>query len=206
MWAACVLIRQINEKRIAAVYRGAGPVGSALNAVAGFDAFLLSMATQKGARLVPRRVEEVSRSGAGMLVRTHGNSPEEYDLLAVATGVNTNALRQFPPLEPGYRPPTSVRSMVREYRLGAEAVEEYLGSSFHVFLLDLPGLDFAGIIPKGDYATVCFLGSRYLRRSIYHFLEQSPGPAVYAPGVGAGTIRLPLRAPNADWRCNPTFR
>ena len=30
----------------------------------------------------------------------------------------------------------------------------------HVFLLDIPALTFAAIIPKGDYATLCMLGPR----------------------------------------------
>jgi len=35
----------------------------------------------------------------------------------------------------------------------------------HVFLLDIPRLEFAAIIPKGDYATVCLLGEDIETRS-----------------------------------------
>ncbi len=176
----------IQEKRIASVYRGAGPKGSEQTGTVGFDAFCLSMALQKGARLVSQRVEEVSRADSGLLIRTRGRSPEKYDLLAVATGVNTNALRLFTPLEPGFRPPVTVRSMLREYWLGAEAVEEYLGSSFHVFLLDLPGLDFAGIVPKGDRATVCFLGDDISEEVFAAFLDSPQVRQCMPPGWEPG--------------------
>ena len=176
----------IQEKRIASVYRGAGPAGSAQTSTVGFDAFCLSMALQKGARLVPQRVEEVSHANTGLHIRTRGSSPVIYDLLAVATGVNTNALRLFPPLEAGFRPPVTVRSMVREYRLGAEVVDRYLGSAFHVFLLDLPGLDFAGIVPKGDHATVCFLGDDISEEIFAAFLDSPQVRQCMPPGWEPG--------------------
>jgi flavin-dependent dehydrogenase len=176
----------IQEKRIASVYRGAGPMGSLQTGTVGFDAFCLSMALQKGARLVPQRVEEVSRADTSLLIRTRGRSPVKYDLLAVATGVNTNALRLFSSLEPRFHPPVTVRSMVREYWLGAEVVEEYLGSSFHVFLLDLPGLDFAGIVPKGDHATVCFLGNDISEEVFAAFLDSPQVRQCMPPGWEPG--------------------
>ena len=36
--------------------------------------------------------------------------------------------------------------------------EETFGPSMHVFLLDIPRLEFAALIPKGDYVTLCMLG------------------------------------------------
>lgn len=161
----------VQEKRIASVSRGAGPLGIVNDDAAGFDAFCLSMARKKGAQLVPQRVDKVSRYGSGIVVYPRGGFPAEYDLLAVATGVNTNALRLFSPLEPEFRPPSTVRGLVREYKLGARTVEQYLGSSFHVFLLDLPGLDFAAIVPKGEYATVCFIGTELSEEVFSAFLD-----------------------------------
>ena len=158
----------IQEKRIASVYRGSGPEGSNASS---FDAFCLSMAIQKGARLVSKRIEAVSRVEDGIVVQTRKDLPAQYDLLAVATGVNTNALRLFKTLEPGFQPPGTIRSMVREYHLGTESVEKYLGSTLHVFLLDIPGLDFAAIIPKYDMATVCFLGTDVTEGTFTIFLE-----------------------------------
>lgn len=169
------------EKRIASVFRGAGPADHAHTGGVGFDAFCLSIALQQGARLIPRRVDQVNRTDRGLLVGTRNHPPTEYDLLVVATGVNTNALRLFPLLEPKYRPPVTVRSMIREYRLGKQGVEQYLGSAFHVFLLDLPGLEFAGIIPKGNYASVCFLGTDISDDDFITFLHSSQVRQIMPP-------------------------
>jgi hypothetical protein len=57
-----------------------------------------------------------------------------------------------------YRTPDTKRTAIREYFLGKETIEKYFGDSLHVFLLDIPRLDFGMIVPKGDYASVCLLG------------------------------------------------
>jgi hypothetical protein len=44
--------------------------------------------------------------------------------------------------------------------LGKEEVSECLESAFHAFLLDIAGLDYGAMIPKGDYVTVCLLSSQ----------------------------------------------
>src|SRR5512134_3000973 len=51
----------MSEKRIAAVHRGLGPLGSESSPYASFDAFLLDEAERRGARVVRRRVERVAR-------------------------------------------------------------------------------------------------------------------------------------------------
>lgn len=50
------------------------------------------------------------------------------------------------------------KTLIREYRLGERAIRDTLGTSMHVFLLNLPRLEFAALIPKGDYVTMCLLG------------------------------------------------
>ncbi|MGZ5464328.1 MAG: hypothetical protein ACXWLY_15465, partial [Thermoanaerobaculia bacterium] len=49
-----------DEKRIASVRRGAGPCGVALSLSASFDGFLLTLAEEKGARIVRERVTEAA--------------------------------------------------------------------------------------------------------------------------------------------------
>lgn len=61
-------------------------------------------------------------------------------------------------LEVGYHRPTLTKTLIREYRLGERAISDTLGTSMHVFLLNLPRLEFAALIPKGDYVTMCLLG------------------------------------------------
>ena len=157
------------EKRIATTFRGIGPRGFMDFNREGLDGYLLKLAVAKGARHIRGRVEEVRRiadpqsddSESGPVqVKISGGGFQTYDLLAVTTGVNTAILKLFREMDFGYKPPRTAKLLAREYYLGEEEVSKYLGSAFHAFLLDIPGLDYGAIIPKGDYMTVCLLSSR----------------------------------------------
>jgi hypothetical protein len=73
--------------------------------------------------------------------------------------VNTALLKHFQDLDFGYKPPQTTKLLVREYYLGEKEVSKFIGPVFHGFLLDIPGLDYGAIIPKGEYVTVCLLSS-----------------------------------------------
>lgn len=148
----------LQEMRIAAAHRGAGPRGSQGSEWESFDDFLLTLAKQKGARVVQGRVDGVSWENGRPVVRTRDDAARSYDLLVAAVGVNSRALELFREVAPAYRPPLTRKTYICEFHWGREAVEECLGSSMHVFLLNIPRLEFAAIIPKGDYATLCMLG------------------------------------------------
>jgi flavin-dependent dehydrogenase len=164
----------LDEKRIAAVHRGAGPRDLKETKWLSFDGFLLDLAKQKGACVQERRVRAVRRTENGRLVlSTGGPDTEPYDLIGVAVGVNSAVARLFPAPEFDYQPPQTTKTAIREYYLGQEQIERYLGSSMHVFLLDVPRLEFAAVIPKGDYATVCLLGEEIDNQLLEDFL-QSP--------------------------------
>lgn len=159
----------LREKRIATTYRGGGPRGNNLAKVEGLDDFLLKAAVAKGAHVIPSRIQEVGwvdglaeneKAGRFPAVQHRGGEFIKYDLLAVTPGVNTSILSQFTTLDPAYKPPRTSRLLVREYHLGIERVSQYLGPVFHGFLLDIPGLDYGAIIPKGEFMTVCLLSSR----------------------------------------------
>jgi hypothetical protein len=45
-----------------------------------------------------------------------------------------------------------------------------LGSSMHVYLLNLPRLDFAALIPKREYVTLCLLGEEIDKKLTQEFL------------------------------------
>lgn len=117
------------------------------------------------------RIASVSRENGRIRVVTKSGHEEDYELLAVATGVNSTAYRIFEELELEYRAPVSVKTSIREYRLGAERIEKHLGSSMHVFLLDIPGLEFAALIPKGEYVTLCMLGEEIDRELLTRFVS-----------------------------------
>jgi hypothetical protein len=52
----------------------------------------------------------------------------------------------------------------------------------HVFLLNLPRLEFAAIIPKGDYATVCLLGKEIDKELVDSFLNSPEVRRCFPPG------------------------
>jgi flavin-dependent dehydrogenase len=158
------------EKRIAAVHRGAGPRGIVDARWHSFDGHLLGLARQRGANVVPERVEGIEfGNGKPRVVTKHGVS-EAYDLLAGAVGVNTGALRLFEEMGAGYKAPGTTKTWICEFFLGEETIKLYLGSSMHVFLPKLQNLEFAAIIPKGDYVTVCLLGKSIDKALVERFL------------------------------------
>jgi len=81
----------------------------------------------------------------------------------------------FEKLELGYKLPRTSKTFISEYHLGEETIARVLGSSMHVFLLDIPRLEFGAIIPKGDYVTVCLLGKNIDKSLVGAFLDS---PAV----------------------------
>jgi flavin-dependent dehydrogenase len=156
-----------HEKRIAAAFRGVGPRGLQEFKWDSLDNHLMALAVKKGAHQVRERVNEVEwvadpatrePKRKWLQIKTQGGTPQRYELLAVTAGVNTALLRLFHELDFGYQPPHTTKCFVREYYLGQEAVGKNIGTSFHAFLLNIPRLDYAAIVPKGDYATLALLG------------------------------------------------
>jgi len=148
----------LRERRIAAVYRGNGPRDAEPLHLTGFDRFLQELAEASGTRIVRSLVTDLEIDASGVRVTTTDGSQGRYDLVAVAAGINTGFLREatHDRLEsPG---PASVATFISEFRLGEETVARHFGSSMHVFLLDLPRLEFAALIPKGEFVTLCMLG------------------------------------------------
>lgn len=157
-----------HEKRIAATFRGIGPRGLTEVKGGSLDDYLLQAAIGQGARQIRSRVEAVgwdvppdtqAPSSKRVKIKTKKGEEQVYDFVAVATGVNTALLKQFENMDFGYHPPKTTKLVVREYPLGEKVVSRYFGPMFHAFLLDIPGLDYGAIIPKGDYITICLLSS-----------------------------------------------
>jgi flavin-dependent dehydrogenase len=161
----------LQEKRIGAVHRGAGPKGSIDPQWDSFDGFLLKLAQEKGANLISGRVEEIHWDDGRPSVKARGSEPQVYDLLVVAVGVNSATLKLFQDLDVQYDPPGTTKTFICEYALGKQKIEEYLGSSMHTYLLKIPRLEFAAMIPKGEYATVCMLGKKIDKELVQSFLN-----------------------------------
>jgi len=177
----------LQEMRIGAVHRGPGPRDLKELKWASFDNHLLMLAGMKGARLVQGRVEKVEWNEGKPEVHIRKQDPRRYDLLVTAVGVNTALLKTMEGLGTGYRPPNTVKAFIREYKLGQAEVDRILGSSMHVFLLDLPRLEFAAIVPKGDYATICLIGDNVDNALVQAFLETEPVQACLSPEITSQT-------------------
>jgi flavin-dependent dehydrogenase len=161
----------LHEKRIASVHRGSGPRGIQEFKWASFDGYLLKLATNKGANVVRGRISEIRRENGRFQIAKRSESPSTYDLVIVATGVNTSASRLFEELGLDYRPPHTTKAFICEYYLGEETVGECFGSSMHVFLLNVPRLEFAAIIPKGEHVSLCLLGDEIDSALVQSFLH-----------------------------------
>lgn len=146
------------EMRIGAVHRGVGPRDATEPKWESFDGHLQLLAVKKGARLVNARVDEVWRDAGRPSLKARDGTVRTYDLIVVAVGVNSAILKNFEGLGIGYERPRVTKTLIREYCLGEEAITRSLGTSMHVFLLNMPRIEFAAIIPKGDYVTMCLLG------------------------------------------------
>ncbi len=159
------------ESRIAALYRGNGPRTAESLQWGSFDGFLQNMAEEKGAKVVRKLVTGVDWSGQTPALKLNKGEPAEYDLIAVATGVNSNFLRLLRDSTSGITVPKTTRTYICEFRSSEEEVQRVLGDSMHVFLLDIPRLEFAAIIPKGEFVTMVMLGDDIDQELVHDFLE-----------------------------------
>ncbi len=159
------------EKRIAAVHRGAGPRGVAGTRWNSFDGYLLGLAEKQGARVIHERVTGLAWENGRPKLSSRAGLSQEYDLVVGAYGVNSSAARLFGGMRAGHARPTTTKAFIADFLLGEGTVDTCLGSSMHVFLLDLPRLEFAAVIPKGESATVCLLGRDVDKELVASFLN-----------------------------------
>lgn len=164
----------LREKRIAAVHRGGGPRDVQVVKWGGLDGYLLGLAQERGARVAAARVTEVGWDDGRPQIRLK-TTARSYDLVVGATGVNSAGWQLFEQLGLRAKRPETTKAYVTELGLGDEAITQLFGSSMHLFFLDIPRLDCAAIIPKGDYVTVCLLGRDIDRELVTAFFES---PAV----------------------------
>lgn len=170
------------EKRIGTVYRGSGPLGAGNLEIQSFDNHLLLLAEKKGAGIIHQRVTGVERDADRLRVVTRAGISEGYDLLGIATGVNTAAIKFQQDGDLKYQPPQTTKTALVEYLLGKETIEKYFGDSLHVFLLDIPRLEFGMLIPKGDYLSACLLGKDVDEKLLQAFLTAPEVKSCFPPG------------------------
>lgn len=186
------------EQRIASVYRGNGPRGGADMPGDSFDGFLQQTAEKEGARIVPQLVTALHREEGLPVVTTAQGGSSSYDLVVLATGVNSN-FRQLVGSEFVDGSPEVARTFIGEFKADREHIENVLGDSMHVFLLDQPGLEFAALVPKGDYVTMAMLGDDIDQKLISNFLEspevRQAFPVKNIPGVCSCAPLINMKGP-----------
>ena len=178
----------LNEQRIAAVFRGNGPRNAEHPDLESFDRFLLDMARKRGARVDRRLVTDIDWSGPRPRLKHAGRTGDDYDLVVIATGVNSSLLKVLQKAPIGYRRPVTAATYICEFQLDHPTVERYLGTSMHVFLLDTPRIEFAALIPKGNIVTLCMLGDDIDAELIDGFLRTPEVRNCFPPAAD-----LPIR-------------
>lgn len=159
------------EKRIAAISRGPGPRDLKEVKWRSFDDYLQKLTVDQGAHIINERVREITWTNGRPRLKTSKELSDAYDLVVIAAGVNSSLPKLLENLEFEYEYPQTTKTYIQEYYLGEETIAELLGSSMHVFLLDIPRLEFAAIVPKGDYVTVCLLGEEVDKDLVQKFMN-----------------------------------
>jgi len=193
----------LQEMRIAAIHRGGGPRDTKEVKWSSFDGFLLELAQEMGAKVIPQRVSEVGWDDGRPQIIFKDES-FTYDLLVGAVGVNSSGWKLFEILGYGYKKPETVKTYITELNLGYETISNLFGSSMHVFLANIPRVDFAAIIPKGEFATVVMLGEDIDQETIDRFFnckpvrscfpenwEPSPGVCHCSPKISMKEVPVP---------------
>jgi flavin-dependent dehydrogenase len=183
------------EPRIAALFRGNGPRMGAADPSHSLDGFLLKRAVDAGAATIRRLVTGAdSQDGLPVLLHPDGTRSAPYQLLVVASGVNGQLLSRI-----GQRPrPAVMRTYICELKGDAAEIERRLGSSMHVFLLNLPRLEFAALIPKQEHVTMCLLGDNVDSALVEAFMESPEVRACLPPGVARSVCHC---SPLINVRC-----
>ena len=177
----------LNEKRIAAVFRGSGPRGTVGEGWRSFDGYLLDLAVDKGATVITEKVKNIELKDGRPEVTTKSGETASYDLVAGCVGLLDSSLKLFKDMGFGYTPPATTKTFICEFHLGEEKVSEYFGSSMHVFLIDIPNLVFAALIPKGDFVTMVLLGKKIDKELVDAFLDNPEVKGCFPPGWDMST-------------------
>lgn len=165
------IVTPLKEKRIGSVHRGGGPRNVTNLKWCSFDGFIQSLALEKGTNLINQKVKDWDLDNGLPRISLKDGTTKTYDALVVAVGVNSPIMKKAPDLVPSYIPPKVVKTFIREFQADEKTLTDTLGSSMHVFLLDMAELEFAAAIPKGEYASVCVLCKKEGLETLERFMN-----------------------------------
>lgn len=172
------------EKRIAAIYRGGGPLGAKETGWESFDGFLQKMCSDEQVNFIHESVQALEFDAeAYPIITTKKGQQSRYDLIVGAPGSSPHFLKAFEDMGFGYKMPSFTKTSISEVYLGHELLQRHFGNAMHVFLLDIPRLKFAAIIPKGDYVTIALLGEELDNELLKAFLDSEQVKACFPEGM-----------------------
>jgi flavin-dependent dehydrogenase len=196
---------RLQQRGVATIYRGGGPVGSQEKGIQSFDDFLLNKAVKCGARVKHIKVDGISLEGDKPRLYSRGKILQDCDLLVIASGVKAGTGKMYEELGIGYKVPSTLKAMQLEIELGEDWIASRFGGSIHMFLLRIPGVKFVSLIPKGDYITVSILGKEpdieYVKTVLNHPVIKKMLPSGFKmpkrfcrcfPKINTGAARTPF--------------
>ncbi len=177
-----VIDRLLHEQGIVSMFRGSGPPDLEDSNIESFDGFLQNLCGNKGAGIYNEKVTDLENVPDGILLKTNKTS-RQYDLVVGAVGLNPRSLDLFQKIIPSFIPPKTTKTYISEYYLETNAISRHFGNSMHVFLLNLPGIKFGALIPKGNFVTLVLLGPDISNEMIYQFVHSKPVQACFPEGT-----------------------
>ena len=176
-----VIETPLKEQRIVSMFRGSGPLGATITSQRSFDGYLLELCEKNGARIFQEKVLDIE-TGERITI-TSNKANREYDLVVGAAGLNPRTINLFQKIIPAFIPPETTRTYIAEFYLETEKITRHFGNSMHVFLLNLPGIKFGALIPKGTYVTLVLLGSGINEELVNRFLSSKTVKSCFPEGT-----------------------
>lgn len=172
----------LHEKRIGSVFRGSGPLNSEGTTWASFDNYLQELCVKKGANLIEDKVTEIIFNSSQPIVKTKKNFQKSYDLIVAAVGLDNKSLSMLKSGNSGYQAPDTTKTYISEFYLGQDVISDYFGNSMHVFLMNIPNLEFGALIPKDNYITLVLLGTEINKELVSRFLSSEEVRSCFPAG------------------------
>jgi len=183
-----VIETPFNEQRIAAMFRGIGPLGANDKDGDSFDNYLLDLCKKSGAKVIPDRVTAAIRTADGVTLTTKSEQKARYDLIVGAVGLNAKTLDIFKSICPSFEPPETTKTYISEFQMEPEMIDKHFGNSMHVFLLNLPNIKFGALIPKGSFVTLVLLGNDINKEIAASFVNSDAVRKLFPPEINLDEI------------------
>lgn len=187
------------EERIVTVYRGSGPVDCNYPSDVSFDNFLLEHVINLGAKVIQEPVTDIELTKDGPVTLRYGRDERcdssEAECVVVACGLNSGLPDRLRNLGFGYRPPKMISASQIELKTSPEFIAKNFQDMIHGYLLNLPRIRFASIVPKSEHLTITVIGTEDMKKQdVWNFIR-------YLSRIKA--VPQDLRTPSEHCHCHP---